>query len=73
MDGHGSTTGLIPVGTLAQYLGVSKARLYQLARDQVVPSISVGRSVRFDPERIKRWLESGGSAYPGRWRKDESR
>ena len=70
MDNHERTEGLISVETLAPYIGVSKARLYLLARDQIVPSVRVGRSVKFDPQQVRKWIESGGESYPGGWRKE---
>ena len=70
MDGQRPTAGLVSAATLAPHLGVSTARLYQLARDKIVPSISVGRSVRFDLAQITAWIESGGKSYPGGWRRE---
>ena len=73
MDDHERTAGLISAETLAPLLGVSKARLYLLAKDKIVPSISVGRSVKFDPEQVRKWIESGGKSYPGGWRREPVR
>ncbi len=73
MESHERTAGLISAETLAPHLGVSKARLYLLARDQIVPSVRVGRSVRFDLEQIRKWIESGGKSYPGGWRREPVR
>lgn len=44
MDDHERTAGLISAETLAPLLGVSKARLYLLARDEIVPSVWDDRS-----------------------------
>jgi len=55
---------------LAPTLGVSKARLYQLARDQIVPAVREGRSVKFDLAQIREWIKGGGKSYPGGWRKE---
>jgi excisionase family DNA binding protein len=55
---------------LAPTLGVSKARLYQLVRDQIVPAVHVGRSIKFDLPQIREWIEGGGSSLPGGWRKE---
>ena len=55
---------------LAPTLGVSKARLYQLARDRIVPAVFMGRMVKFDLVQIRKWIERGGKSYPGGWRKD---
>ena len=61
---------LVTAEWLAARLGISKARLYQLARDQIVPAVRVSRSVKFDLEQIRKWIEGGGRALPGGWRKD---
>ena len=70
MKDYERAAGLISAETLAPHLGVSKARLYLLAKDKIVPSISIGRSIKFDVGQIQRWIESGGKNYPGGWRKE---
>ena len=55
---------------LAARLCISKARLYQLARDEIVPSVRAGRQVMFDLEQIRKWIEGGGKSYPGGWRRE---
>ena len=69
-QGGPGLAGLVSAETLAPYLGVSTARLYQLARDQIVPPVRVGRSVKFDLDQIREWIEGGGSSLPGGWRKE---
>ena len=64
---------LVTADELAPALGVSKARLYQLARDQIVKPVRVGRSVKFDLAQIRKWIEGGGSSLPGGWRKEPVR
>ena len=61
---------IVTADQLAPILGVSKARLYQLARDQIVPDVRMGRMVKFDLAQIRGWIESGGKGYPGGWRKE---
>ncbi|MQA92691.1 MAG: helix-turn-helix domain-containing protein [Gemmatimonas sp.] len=37
-------------------------RVYRMARNGVLPSVRLGRKVRFDPEVIERWIAQGGTA-----------
>jgi excisionase family DNA binding protein len=43
-------------------LGVSKGRLYQLVRRGLLPSVRLGRQVRFSPKVLERFIETGGKA-----------
>jgi hypothetical protein len=48
-------------------------RVYELARAGIIPCVRLGRTVRFDPERVRELVEGGGQALPGGWRHaDES-
>ena len=73
MNNYERAAGLISAETLAPHLGISKARLYLLAKDEIVPSVRLGRSVRFDLGQIREWVEGGGKCYPGGWRRDPVR
>ena len=64
---------LVTAEWLAACLGIPKARVYQLARDEIVHSVRVGRSVKFDPEQIRKWIKASGRALPGGWRKEPVR
>ena len=46
------------------YLRVRKPQLYALARDGVIPSVRVGRQVRFNRARLMEWIDNGGSPHP---------
>lgn len=52
---------LLTAGPLAKAVSVSTSRIYQLARDGLIPCIRIGRQVRFDPERVASWIAQGGS------------
>jgi excisionase family DNA binding protein len=45
-------------GTL---LRVRTPQVYALARDGVIPSVRVGRAVRFNRDRLIAWIEAGGA------------
>jgi excisionase family DNA binding protein len=46
---------------VADMLRVNKDRVYQLARDNQIPCIRVGRQVRFAESALKEWIAGGGS------------
>lgn len=66
---HQETAPLTTVEPVARYLGVSEARVYELCREELIPHTRIGRSIRFSPAAVMRWAKSGGSTYPGGWRK----
>jgi excisionase family DNA binding protein len=35
--------------------------IYDLARRNLIPNIRIGKSVRFHPDKLKEWLDAGGS------------
>jgi excisionase family DNA binding protein len=45
-------------------LRVRLPQLYALARDGVIPSVRVGRAVRFSSARLKAWIDAGGAGLP---------
>lgn len=53
---------LIRATEVASILDVSQARVYELIRTGVIPSVRLGRQVRVDPSRLSKWLEEGGSS-----------
>ncbi len=48
----------------AAVLRVSLMRLYELARTGVVPSVRLGRSLRFDEMALQEFVQQGGSRQP---------
>lgn len=44
-------------------------RVYKLAAEGVLPCVRVGRRVYFDLSRIEEWVQAGGQALPGGWRR----
>ena len=73
-DGSGDLTPLVTADCVAWYLGVNKARIWELCRQDRIPHTKVGeKSYRFSPSDIVRWAESGGSTEPGAWRKEVAR
>jgi excisionase family DNA binding protein len=48
---------LLNVEETAQYLGLDVDTIYRKARLREVPSVKVGRSLRFDIEALNRFIE----------------
>lgn len=60
--------GLPPMLTAKQaseLLQIRRAQVYALAREGIIPSVRVGRTVRFNRARLVEWIESGGTGLPG--------
>lgn len=54
---------LLTATEVAQILRVSTARVYELARQRMLPALTLGqRQVRFDEAALREWIASGGSA-----------
>ena len=64
------TPRLTTVEPVAQYLGISKARTYALARAGVLPAVRMGRSVMFDRLAIERFIAENGASWAQGWRKE---
>jgi excisionase family DNA binding protein len=57
-----------------EYLGLkSEQRVYECARLGLIPSIRIGRQVRFDEDALREWAKNGGSAIPAESNKHTSR
>jgi predicted DNA-binding transcriptional regulator AlpA len=53
---------LINVEEAAQMLGFDNAkRLYEAASKRLVPSVRIGRRVKFDPNALREWAARGGT------------
>jgi len=47
---------LLKADEVAEVLQVPKPRVYELARQQVLPAVRIGRQIRFRQEAIEMWL-----------------
>lgn len=55
---------------VAELLGVTPARVYELARLGVLPHYRLLRQVRFEEAAIEEFKKNGGATLPGGWRKE---
>lgn len=60
---------LLTVPQAARTLGVSRARLYELIRQRIIPSVALGRQRRISPVSLQAFIDNGGQALPGGWRR----
>lgn len=54
---------LVTARTVAERLGISQHRVYELARTGDLPHVRLGRSMRFDPAAIESFIKGGGTGY----------
>ena len=52
---------LLTASEAADLLNVTEWRVYQLARQNRIPTVRLGRLVRFSPIAVDRWIDAGGS------------
>lgn len=54
----------------AEYLRVSRGRLYDLVRQGLLPAVRLGRQIRIRRHDLREFCDAGGRALPGGWRRD---
>lgn len=57
---------LLTVEEVAPMLKMSRQALYEAVRRGFVPSVRIGRRIRFDLDALETWLECGGSPWSDR-------
>ena len=50
---------------------LSDQRVYDAVRQGLIPAVKIGRRIYFSPDQLSRWLEQGGTALSGGWRRAE--
>ena len=60
---------LMTVSEAAELLRLRPARVYELAREGVLPVVRLGRQVRVEEQALRDWIARGGQALPGGWRR----
>ena len=53
---------LLTAKETAGVLQVTLPRVYELARLGLIPSVRMGRQIRFDEDKLREWATRGGSA-----------
>ena len=54
---------------VAQRLNISYFRASELVRRDILPAVHLGRQIRIDPQKLEQFIDTGGKALPGGWRK----
>ena len=49
---------LLDVKQCADVLRLKVSTIYALVHEQRIPHIKLGRALRFDPDRIREWIEA---------------
>lgn len=61
---------LLTVAEVSEVLRVPLGRGYQLARQGVLPgTVRLGRQIRVRADMLQQFIEAGGQALPGGWRR----
>ena len=54
---------------VAGVLNVSYLRATALVREGILPTVHLGRQKRIDPRKLEEFIQAGGKALPGGWRR----
>jgi excisionase family DNA binding protein len=57
-----TTPALVTAEWVAQRTGLHAHTIYKWVREERIPYVRLGRSVRFDRERLEAWFQAGGTA-----------
>lgn len=60
---------LLTLEEVSRKLSISYPRAAELARRGILPVVHLGRQKRVDPATLQRFIENGGQALPGGWRR----
>jgi len=63
----------LTVKEAAKLLNVTESRCADLARRGLIPVVRLGRHYRIDPCKLREFIDSGGRALPGGWRREAAR
>jgi excisionase family DNA binding protein len=55
-------TDVMTIKEVAQYLRLSEAKVYEMARDGTIPAFRVGKSWRFQRDLLMDWIRRGTGA-----------
>jgi len=61
---------LLKTSEVAEMLQISEDRVYTLSRENIIPSVRLGRTLRFSATAIEEFILSGGKALPGIYKRE---
>ena len=53
---------VMTISDVAQYLRISEAKVYELARTGTIPALRIGKSWRFQKDLLKQWVRRSAEA-----------
>lgn len=59
---------LLRVPEVARILDVPETRVYEMARQGLLPVVRLGRQIRIDREALDEFIRNGGRTLPGGWK-----
>lgn len=60
------------VDEVAEMVRLTRARVYEAIRQQLLPCVRIGRQVRIEEQGFREWVRQGGCALSGGWRHDNN-
>ncbi len=63
-------TKLLKADDVAEMMNLSQDRVYALTRENILPSVKIGRQLRWSEKALLDFVENGGKPFPGGWRKE---
>lgn len=64
-QGNATPLNLVTAREAAKVLGVCEKTLWSIANRGEIPVVRIGRSVRYDPRDLARWVEANKSPATG--------
>ena len=55
---------VMDINGLADFLGMSRTKVYNMAQNEKIPLAKIGRKYRFVKSEIIEWLKQGGTNAP---------
>lgn len=52
---------MLTAAQVADLLMIRRPQVYTLAREGIIPSVRVGRTIRFNRDRLLAWIDAGGT------------
>lgn len=56
-----AASSLLRAREVALWLDISEWRVYDLVRQNLIPHVKMGRSIRFQRKAVQEWIETGGT------------
>ncbi len=61
---------LLTLAQTASILQIKYVRAAELARQNILPVVRLGRQIRVAPDQLKAFISQGGKALPGGWKRE---